>query len=160
MQTKSLLEESTDNRELFVKDTKISANEVKNLDSVSQADSLPQNYGKIHLICGPMFSGKTTLLLQTLQKNMQSSKPKKFLVISHENDNRYSSDGIATHDGHHKIYHRHPYTDRYNHIRQSVKAIKCKSLKDIAPLCSECDVIIIDEAQFFLEVAFIINSQL
>lgn len=59
-------------------------------------DSLPFS-GRLEMIIGPMFSGKSTELLRKV-KRYQIAK-KNCLVINYANDNRYSDEGfVATHD--------------------------------------------------------------
>ena len=52
--------------------------------------------GKLELIIGNMFSGKTSELIRRI--NREKSINKKILVINYAEDNRYSSDSIASHD--------------------------------------------------------------
>lgn len=59
--------------------------------------SINNNYsGKIELIIGPMFSGKSTELLRRL--NRYEIAGKKCLKIKHSSDTRYSFDSITTHN--------------------------------------------------------------
>ena len=50
--------------------------------------------GSISVICGPMFSGKTSELIKRLKKQ----KIKKYLVFKPEIDDRYEKDKIVSHD--------------------------------------------------------------
>jgi thymidine kinase len=53
--------------------------------------------GRIEVIFGPMFSGKTSELLRKVRRYMHAKK--KCLVINHFSENRYSDeDVISTHD--------------------------------------------------------------
>lgn len=52
--------------------------------------------GRIELIMGPMFAGKSTELLRRVKRLEISGK--KCLSIKYAADNRYSKDAIATHD--------------------------------------------------------------
>jgi thymidine kinase len=53
--------------------------------------------GFIHLICGPMFAGKSSELMKRVRRLMHMKL--RILVINYVNDNRYSSDQvITTHD--------------------------------------------------------------
>ena len=51
--------------------------------------------GEIQIILGPMYSGKTTQLLERLTKHMIAER--KFLVINHTRDTRYGINSITTH---------------------------------------------------------------
>lgn len=52
--------------------------------------------GHIELICGPMFSGKSTELLRRLKRYEIAGQ--KILRIKFADDCRYSVDSISTHD--------------------------------------------------------------
>jgi thymidine kinase len=56
---------------------------------------MPQR-GRIELVMGPMFAGKSTELLRRIKRLEISGK--KCLNIKYSNDNRYSADCISTHD--------------------------------------------------------------
>lgn len=53
--------------------------------------------GSIELICGPMFSGKTTKLLSRL--NIRTIAKQKCLLIKYNEDTRYSVEKVVSHDG-------------------------------------------------------------
>ncbi|KAL4493556.1 hypothetical protein ABPG72_004049 [Tetrahymena utriculariae] len=90
--------------------------------------------GSISVYIGPMFSGKSTSLLNDILK--YESQQKKVLVVSFAHDNRYSDKSeIVTHQ-HKKHY-----------------AVKCFELKEIEQQYQYYDVIAIDEGQFFLDIA-------
>eukprot|EP00049_Salpingoeca_infusionum_P022461 m.6893 g.6893 ORF g.6893 m.6893 type:complete len:235 (-) comp5203_c0_seq1:2360-3064(-) len=91
--------------------------------------------GSIHLILGPMFSGKSTELLRRMRRYAMAKY--KCFFVKYANDTRYG-DGIVTHD------------------KQRSDAIACSRLEDIKQKASGYDVVGIDEGQFFpdiLEVA-------
>ena len=90
----------------------------------------------LELIIGPMFSGKSTMLLSS-EKKFQISK-KNYICINHSFDTRYSSEGrISTHDG--KISNgKHISVNKLKHIN-TVELI-------------EYDAFIIDEVQFFDDI--------
>lgn len=97
--------------------------------TVPQVTLEANSRGQIQIIFGPMFSGKTTELMRRL-KRYQIAKHK-CLIIKYANDNRYDSDGIATHD------------------RQVLPAVAAMDLKDLKSKADEYTVIGIDEGQFF-----------
>jgi len=59
------------------------------------AATVPPTRGSVELICGCMFSGKTTTLLTELSR----FPPESVLLVKHTKDDRDSHDTIATHDG-------------------------------------------------------------
>lgn len=99
---------------------------------------------RLHLITGPMFSGKTTKLIKYVDDYVSSNgcqisnsisplyeSQDKVIIYKYFLDDRYSSTKISTHD---KVMR---------------PAISCKSL---VPHLKECDgkeIVAIDEAQFF-----------
>ncbi len=85
--------------------------------------------GSISVICGPMFSGKTSELIKRLKKQ----KNKNYLVFKPEIDDRYEKDKIVSHD------------------QKKLDAIKILESKEILNYIKKDQNIIvgIDEAQFF-----------
>jgi len=53
-------------------------------------------YGYLEIICGPMFSGKTSKLLEIFNQYAYCEVP--VLVINYKGDTRYSSTHLTTHD--------------------------------------------------------------
>ncbi|GKT32639.1 Thymidine kinase like protein [Aduncisulcus paluster] len=87
--------------------------------------------GRIELICGPMFSGKSTELLRRANRFLLSQHS--VLVIKYHKDNRYSEMCVATHD------------------KTTMKAISCAKLlsPQMKAKIADNSVIAIDEGQFF-----------
>jgi thymidine kinase len=82
---------------------------------------------ELHLIIGPMFSGKTTELLKIAKR--LSSINLKVLLINYHEDTRYSSTEMKTHDN---------------------DGIPCKFINNLLETeYLEYDIICINEAQFF-----------
>ncbi|KAF8083692.1 hypothetical protein N665_0756s0010 [Sinapis alba] len=101
-------------------------------EAASKSFSAP---GEIHVVVGPMFSGKTTTLLRRILSERESGK--KVAVIKSDKDNRYCTESIVTHDG---------------------EKFPCWPLPDLSSFKerfgfdayeNRLDVIGIDEAQFF-----------
>jgi len=84
---------------------------------------------KLNLIIGPMFSGKSTMLLTRYRRYQIAGK--KCLLIKYANDTRYSTKEIVTHDN-----------LRY-------KATSCKKLEEVHDFVQDYDVICVDEIQFY-----------
>jgi thymidine kinase len=86
------------------------------------------------LFLGPMYSGKSTLLLQQCERLTRGNK--KCIVINFVGDNRYSTDNVIM-----------------THSRRSWPAIKVSRLSDISDRTLEnIDYIFIDEGQFFMDI--------
>ena len=89
-----------------------------------------QSEGKIELILGPMFSGKTTRLIEVIRK--YTYKAKKTIMIKFYADQRYSEKSeVVTHD------------------LMKYDSIDCKNLRNSMEILKKYDVIGIDEGQFF-----------
>ena len=93
-----------------------------------------QRYGKIDIICGPMFSGKTTELLRRLERLDFANK--KYLLFKPSFDDRYSKEDVVSHT---------------KKKRTSIPVKKAKDILDIINNDKNRSVvyIAIDEAQFF-----------
>ena len=83
--------------------------------------------GKIELFLGPMFSGKTTYLINKVKE--LESKGKNVKVFKPVVDDRYGDNIICSHDN------------------ISLKAYNIKDIKEAE--VSDCDVVVIDEYFFF-----------
>lgn len=93
--------------------------------------------GELHIISGPMFSGKTSLLIKKIEESHEAK-----LIINHVFDDRYGVEQICTHD------------------RFGVKSISLSNLRDIKSLESYSSVrhIFVDEAQFFTDLESTIHD--
>ena len=88
--------------------------------------------GRIELIIGCMYSGKTTEFMRQIM--MYKTLSKKIIILTHSKDNRYSHSGnISTHN------------------REMMDAVATTSLMDIVAKTeyNEAQVVFIEEAQFF-----------
>jgi len=88
--------------------------------------------GQIHLIAGPMFSGKTTELFRLC--NRHSLAKRKVCIVKYARDNRYDDVMICTHD------------------LRKMDAISALRIGDVYSQLIEHDVIGVDEGQFFEDV--------
>ena len=88
-----------------------------------------EQFGWIEVICGSMFSGKTEELIRRL-KRAQFAK-QKVEIFKPTVDNRYDNDKVVSHDA--------------NEIRSTA----VPAAANIRILANDCDVVGIDEAQFF-----------
>ena len=91
--------------------------------------------GKLTLVCGPMFSGKTSHLIETYNANKDNA-----IVINFCDDNRYSTVMLSNHDK---------------------KMIPCIKVRHLSELSNRIDVllfkdaiktILIDEGQFYDDI--------
>jgi len=86
--------------------------------------------GRLELIIGGMFSGKSTELIRRI--NREKSINKSIIVINYADDNRYCSKSVVTHD------------------QTKINSLKLRNLSDFnINLVNQYDSFFIDEAQFF-----------
>ena len=88
----------------------------------------------INLFIGPMFAGKTTILLS--RKSRFEIGNKKVIIIKYINDKRYDENKVVTHS---------KYSD---------DAISTDTLHKVEDQIVDYDVVMIDEIQFFSDGAF------
>ena len=89
--------------------------------------------GRINLICGPMYSGKTSELYRRYKRYKLAGK--KCILVKYENDKRYNDTKIVTHDN------------------LEYEAINCLNLIEIEDYVLQYEVICIDEIQFYSDAA-------
>tara|TARA_B100000287_G_C20666604_1_gene791920 strand:- start:14 stop:571 length:558 start_codon:yes stop_codon:yes gene_type:complete len=87
--------------------------------------------GNIEVICGSMFSGKTTELISKLQN--AKKRKKTVIVFKPSIDSRYHKKSVVSHDG------------------KSIPCLTVNNPLNIIKLSKDADVVGIDEAQFFNE---------
>lgn len=89
------------------------------------------NAGKLTIICGPMFSGKTTELIRRI--NRARSIGLKVFVVHSQIDTRYDKDNICT------------------HLQNKIPSHACNDLENLLSNQEylECNILAIEEAQFF-----------
>ena len=85
--------------------------------------------GRIELICGCMFSGKSERLVERVAQARARAIP--VAVFKHASDDRYSKRPIVTHSG------------------RQVEAVALASASEIPGLAGDAKLVVIDEAQFF-----------
>ena len=96
------------------------------------------NNSELHLIIGPMFSGKTTELLRIA--NRLKSINDKILMVNYEEDTRYSTENISTHN---------------------LIQMNCIFTKNLLNLnYDNYDIICINEGQFFNDLINFCNEYL
>ena len=89
--------------------------------------------GYLELIVGPMFSGKTTRLVELYNEYKNTLS---FCVINFEKDKRYSEDKLSTHD---KLMIPCIFTSEIKSLYENENLLKA-------------DVILINEGQFFCDI--------
>lgn len=87
--------------------------------------------GRIEVVCGSMFSGKTEELIRRMKRAKFAHQ--KVEIFKPAIDVRYSEEDVVTHEG------------------QAISSTPVDNSSSILLLGSDCDVIGIDEAQFFDE---------
>lgn len=96
--------------------------------------------GWIEVICGSMFSGKTEELIRRI--NRAKFAKQKVEIFKPAVDTRYDEEEVVSHD------------------QKSINATPVESAYNILILANECDVVGIDEAQFFDEAIVDVANQL
>ena len=107
-----------------------------NVDDETET-STQKGVGSVHLILGPMFAGKTTHLLDRVQRLEESSAAANVLLLKSDKDTRYARNKVVTHDG--RGRECFPVTSL--EVDVVVNAVGEKKWR-------ECDVVAVDEAQF------------
>ena len=90
--------------------------------------------GKLNLIIGPMYSGKTSELIRRYRRYNIGGK--KCLLIKYFEDDRYNKNKVVTHDN------------------LKCEAINTNELSQLDDQVKKYDVICIDEIQFYPDSAF------
>jgi thymidine kinase len=86
--------------------------------------------GRVEVVCGPMFAGKTEELLRRVRRSVIAGR--QVIVLNHALDTRHGTDRLASHVG------------------LDFPAVAVAEAGDIEPaIPAATDVIAIDEAQFF-----------
>jgi thymidine kinase len=95
-----------------------------------------KNVGYLELIFGPMFSGKTTTLIQRYKQHKLLGHD--ICVINYYKDTRYHDTNLVNHDG------------------VNIECIQAINIQDVLNNCKDevkkADVIIINEGQFFDDI--------
>lgn len=92
--------------------------------------------GKITIIYGPMFAEKTTSMLRTYNRIRHAGKQSCGIFKWKQDVRGSQAEDIVTH------------TNTFG-VQNSVQAMRCSSLNEVAEQLSALDVIFIDEGQFF-----------
>jgi len=87
--------------------------------------------GKVQVVCGPMFSGKTKTLISLISDYLKDRK--KVVVFKPKLDDRYAEESIVSHD------------------KDEAQAFSVTRPAEMLDLFHRADVIAIDEVQFFDE---------
>lgn len=104
----------------------------------SKQENIP-TVGKLIVITGPMFSGKSGELQRQVRRLRLAGK--KCLIVKHAWDTRYGKPNeCCTHD------------------QQTMPALSTRCLFPIIGNCSEFDVIGIDEGQFFTDIVEFVDE--
>ena len=93
------------------------------------------NQGRIEIILGCMFSGKSTEIIR--RKRQLNSINKKVMVIKHSSDKRYHTDDVISHD------------QMSMNCFSLTNLMIIHSIQNLKKIFSNSEFIIIEEAQFF-----------
>ena len=88
-----------------------------------------EQFGWIEVICGSMFSGKTEELIRRLKRAQFARQ--KVEIFTPSIDTRYAEDSVTSHD------------------RNQIRSTPVPAAANIPIFADDCDVVGIDEAQFF-----------
>jgi len=91
----------------------------------------PGRTGWIEVVCGCMFSGKTEELIRRLNRALIAKQ--KVEIFKPKTDNRYHEENIVSHN------------------ENAIRSTPVNFASDILLLAGDCDVVGVDEAQFFDE---------
>ena len=111
---------------------------------------LSDNEGRLDIILGTMFSGKTSYILGEITKMAELNY--KILYINIEFDNR-SAQIFSTHN---PFFENHTDFVKKENIQKNVSMLKTKTLMNLE--INSYDVIIVDEAHFFDELVDFTNK--
>lgn len=107
---------------------------------------------RLHLITGPMFSGKTTKLINFVDDYLNSSKDLKCDIISSSST---SAENLSSNYQNKTLIFKYFFDNRYSsnqistHTKVMRPAISCQSLVPHLKECEDMEVVAIDEGQFF-----------
>lgn len=99
------------------------------MKDVTNSNGEMMRRGRIEVICGSMFSGKTEELIRRMRRAMFAKQ--KVEIFKPAMDTRYSEEDIVSHEG------------------NCIQSTPIDSSSSILLMAQDCDVIGIDEAQFF-----------
>ena len=107
-----------------------------------------KHVGELNIVMGPMYSGKSTKLIETYKELLDPISDKaNIVVVTHAIETRYSVDKLSSHD------------------RKEVECTKVSTIQSLVNACSntlsnsiqEAEYILIDEAQFFSDLIKVIE---
>ena len=96
---------------------------------LEQKGNKKNSKGWIEVVCGSMFSGKTEELIRRLRRAQFANQ--KVLIFKPKVDSRYDKENVVSHN------------------KNTIESKAVASAKEILPLAHDCDVVGVDEAQFF-----------
>ena len=104
-------------------------------DSYHSISTLPLGEGRLEVICGPMFSGKTEELLRRIRRSQIAKLPT--VLVKPATDTRYAIGDVVSHD---------------KNAMPSVVVKKASDIMDVLEVEGRSALVVgIDEAQFFDE---------
>jgi thymidine kinase len=99
------------------------------------------SHGKLHLFIGPMYSGKTSKLIELYEECIENEE--KSIILTHSSETRYSMDKLSTHDQ--KMVSCFKYKSIIEFMNEQKDAIEQSS------------AILIDESQFFTDLTEVLK---
>ena len=102
-------------------------------DSYHSISTLPLGEGRLEIICGPMFSGKTEELLRRIRRSQIAKLPT--VLVKPATDTRYAVEDVVSHD---------------KNAMPSVVVKNAREILDVLEVDGRPALVVgIDEAQFF-----------
>ena len=108
---------------------------------VSVMESLAETGGRLELVIGPMFSGKTTQMLHRIRRHGFANR--RVLLVKYCKDQRYSVSAVATHD---------------NVTGGGCDTLSVAALAQVGEAYQKYDVIGVDEGQFYPDLGACVDQ--
>ena len=100
------------------------------------ADNAVRPTGRVEVIIGPMFAGKTTLMISKVERAAIAELD--CLIIKHTADSRYTDEAEI-----------HAHSGRTVSESNSISTVKANCLEDVSEQVKRVQVVGIDEGQFY-----------
>lgn len=110
---------------------------------MGHSDYRPEAHGFVEVIVGPMYAGKSTILMSRVKRHVIGGM--RAMVFKPSLDDRYSTEDIMSHDGE-RLHANSVPCELYSAENGELRA-KSKHILDM--VYDNVDVVAIDEGQFF-----------
>lgn len=117
--------------------------------SLSDSESTLPSHGSLILVCGPMFAGKTSWLINHFLQ-LSSDQQHRTLIINHIWDQRNIDHSFPASSPQHSWM--------YTHDQRRLPCSLMKTLHECIPILPQYDRILINEAQFFDDLEEVVTQ--